>query len=273
MFSKSRFLLGVCGFFAFFLAMALPYPPVSAQEMAKTTDKYDFYSGGIHFLTADLTTQKGKNSYNALFAAAPHGFLGKLLPWTAKITVDGAIKDGKLTPKEFVNLTAWKQVPKTATLQYDSKGKLIKFIENTPKRGIVEKDIEEKNAAGTVDVLTAVLKTMSTSLENTCHNSYPVFDGKRRFNITIKDPKDIVLEKTKYNSFAGKAVQCTLDVEPIAGFKEKKSGWASVDADENKKQAQPTIWFGLDEKTNKVKLVKIQLKTDHGMVIAHLANK
>ncbi len=274
---KSRFLLVFSGFLGILLALSLFSAPLSAKSLvkttSKTTDQYDIYSGGIHFITASLTSEKTVNSYSSAFTASAQGFLGKLLPWTAEITVDGALHDGKLTPRKFVNQTAWKKVPKTATLHYDKNGKLVKFIEDTPKRGIVEKDIDPKLALNTVDVLTAVLQIVSKPLDKTCDSSYPVYDGKRRFNIVLKEPKNIILEKTKYNSFSGDAIECVLDIEPIAGFKEKKSGWSSIDADENKKAEQPTVWFGVDKTTGAVKLAKARIKTDFGMVLVHLANK
>lgn len=271
--AKSRFLLSFQGFFGVFMMALLLSSPAFAKNAVKSTDRYDLYSGGIHFVSGNLTVEKGQNGYNALFAAAPHGFLGKLLPWSAEITVEGGLKGNTYVPKQFVNLTAWKGVPATASLYYNNKGELVRFVKDSAKRGKVEQDIDKKLALNTVDVLTAVLQTMSKPLDKTCDSSYPVFDGKRRFNITLKNPKNVVLEKTRYNSFEGDAVECILDLEPIAGFKEKKSGWNTIDADQNKKTEQPTVWFGVDKSTGTVKLVKARLKTDFGMVLAHLANK
>jgi hypothetical protein len=240
-----------------------------AFNSAKAQSTYHIYSGGFHFVTGVFSSHKTDQSYNASFEAEPHGWLGRLLPWKANLSVKGTVTGGHYTPFEFINSTTWRETLKTAKLGYNKEGKLTQFTEDTPKHGYREKKVYDELAKDTVDVLTAVLTGLWRDGNQACGNRYPVFDGKRRFDIKLGAPETVTLKKSRYSVFEGEAIKCTMELDPIAGFK-KKRGWYAVQAQSEKHDTIPTIWIGKRPDRDTYEIIKAHIKTDYGSVFMHL---
>lgn len=258
--------------FSFFAIFFLLLSPAKAQKAPKEENQsiFHIYSGGFHVLTGSFSYENDGKNYNALFEAEPHGWLGRLLPWSATLSTEGKNHIRTLQPKEFINQTKWRDEPKTVTLRYNKQGKLTEFIEDTPKHGIREKKVKEKYANDTMDVLTAVAQVIQDGQESACGKSYPVFDGKRRFDVLLGEPRQTTLKASKYNVYSGNAVKCTLSVQPISGFEKKKS-WYAEDERSEEDNNKTMVWLGKRDGKEHTELVRVQVKTDLGMMIAHLA--
>src|SRR5262249_31572256 len=123
------------------------------------------------------------------------------------------------------------------------------------------------------DMLTATLLLMQAA-QNTqkCEGSFPVFDGKRRFNVTLQDKGMENVPQSDYSSFSGEALKCTLKVEPVAGFKEKdkKRGWMAVQSHTEERKKPPTLWLARVDEAGPVVPVRMEIASDYGAVVAHL---
>lgn len=264
----------ILSFLAFFAAFFAPLNGVQAQDASKqpVTSVYNFYSGGFHFITGTFSYDNNGQHYEALFEAEPHGFLGSLLPWSTDMSVKGSVKKGDdLTPVHFKNMTAWRDKPETVHLEYNKEGRLVKFWEENQKHGTQIKDVKDNYALGPTDILTSILSVLENGADKACGKSYPVFDGKRRYDVVLGAPQDTMMKASRYNVYEGPAVQCTMTIKEISGFGKKKRGFSAIQEQAKDNDTLPMLWLGHRDGRPNAELVRFQVKTDYGMVIAHLA--
>lgn len=235
--------------------------------------QYDVYAGGFHALDASLALDLDPKAYDVGLDAKTKGFIGKLFPWKASYSTSGHSEKGVLIPTVSTARSAWGSRVKTTELNYDPKGRIVKTTTQEGAKTKVDRDTAKTVAGNAVDMLTGALLMMQ-SAKNTqkCEGTYPVFDGKRRFNITLRDNGTDMLAKSGVSKFQGEALRCTLKVEPVAGFKEKdkKRGWLAVQAHSEQHRKAPTLWFGRLGSEGPMVPVRMEISSQYGAVVAHL---
>lgn len=275
----------------FTVAMTFITPAHSAEDLAKNPDlhsaslrydvkehrklelAYDVYAGGFKALRADLEMDLGKKAYDMELQASTQGFIGDLFPWSATYSTSGHAEKGQLVPSLHTSKSEWRKKTKLTELSYDPKGHVLKSTTQDGTKTTVSRDIKRELADNAVDMLTGTLLMMQ-SAKNTekCAGTFPVFDGKRRFNITLKDEGVATIAKSTYSKFSGPALKCTVKVEPVAGFKDKdkKRGWMAVQNHTEEHNRKPTLWLASLEKGGPVVPVRMEIGSDYGTVVAHL---
>ncbi|MBI1216460.1 MAG: DUF3108 domain-containing protein [Alphaproteobacteria bacterium] len=244
------------------------------QAPRKLDLKYDVYAGGFHALNAQLEMDLDKKAYDMSLDATTEGFIGKIFPWKASMETSGHAEKGKLMPTVSTSRSSWRDKVNTTELSYDRHGNLLKATTHEGAKTTVDRDIDKKMSADAVDILTgALLMLQNTKNTDKCKGSFPVFDGHRRFNITLKDNGTETLDKSRYSSFSGKALRCTLTVQPVAGFKPKdqKRGWLAVQNHTAKRHKLPTIWLAQIDEKSPVVPVRMEISSEYGSVVAHLS--
>lgn len=250
---------------------ALRYEVAEPKKLAL---QYDVYAGGFHALDASMELDLDRKAYDIGVDAKTQGFIGKLFPWQASYSTSGRAVKGVLVPTSSTARSSWRGKEDVTEMGYDPKGRLIKTTTQAGAKTTVNRDIDKSMATDAVDILTSALLMMQHA-KNTqkCEGSFPVFDGKRRFNITLKDNGTEVIKKSKYSAFAGEALRCTLKMEPVAGFRDKdmKRGWMAVQAHTEERKKDPTIWFARLEEKGPVVPVRMEIASQYGTVVAHLS--
>lgn len=260
------------GYKPYYENAALRYDVTEPKKMGL---RYDIYAGGLKALNADLELDLTKQAYDIGLRAETDGFIGSLFPWKGDYSTSGRSDNGVLKPTVAISRSSWRDKESTTELSYDANGNLLKSTHKSGQRVVVKRDIKENLTRDAVDMLTGALLMMQNAKNaGKCEGSFPVFDGKRRFNITLKDGGRETLEKNRYSRFAGDALRCTLKVEPVAGFKDKdqKRGWMAVQNHTEERKKPPTIWFARLDDKGPVVPVRMEIASAYGSVIAHLAN-
>lgn len=250
--------------------VSLRYDVVEPRKLDLT---YDVYAGGFKALKAGLGLDLDKNAYDMELAAETQGFIGDLFPWSASYSTSGHAEDGELIPTLYTSKSAWRKKVKFTEMTYDPKGNVLKTTTQEGEKTTVNRDIKKELAENAVDMLTGTLLMMQNAKNsNKCEGSFPVFDGKRRFNIKLKDEGTAIIAKSDYSQFSGEALKCTITVEPVAGFKEKdkKRGWMAVQSHTAGHNKLPTIWLARLEQDGPVVPVRMEIGSDYGSVVAHL---
>jgi len=234
---------------------------------------YGIYAGGFKVAIAELDMSTKGDNYQMNLNAETQGFIGKLFPWEAEYNTKGVNKDGTLTPTSVERTSAWRGREKTTSLHYDDKGQVTdKTIKKDGKTHSKEQ-VDKLLSGNAVDVLTSVLNMMEiVRKSNECSGVIPVFDGKRKFNINLKNEGKKIIQPSRYSVFSGESIKCTLTVEPLEGFKEKdkKRGWMAIQNHSQEHNSLPTIWLAKTEKSQDIIPVRLELKSSYGTVIAHL---
>jgi len=245
----------------------------SAQKPMNLT--YDVYAGGFKALAAEMSLDLDSRAYDIGLEAKTQGFIGDLFPWEASFNTSGkSAKNGQPVPTLSLMKSTWKNSTKLTEMSYDPKGRVLKTTTKDGEITNVARDIDRRLSGDAVDMLTGTLMMMRAAQNNqTCAGSYGVFDGKRRFNIKLKDEGKETIAKSKYSTFSGPAMKCTVRVEPVAGFsdKDKKRGWLAVQKHTEKHEKATTIWFARLNNKGPVVPVRMEIASDYGSVVAHLA--
>ena len=253
--------------------VSLVYAP---EEKDILSLRYDVFAGGFKALNATMEMDLDKKAYDLALVAATQGFIGSLFPWKAQYETSGHTNAaGAPIPTISTMRTTWKGGTKLTEMSYDPQGNLLKTTTQEDGKTKTSRDTNAEMAKDSVDMLTGTLQMMQ-AVKNTekCEGSFPVFDGKRRFDMKLQDEGVEELKKTKYSSFRGEAIRCTLKVVPVAGFKEKdkKRGWMAVQAHTEERKKPPTIWLARTEKNGPMVPVRMEIASAYGTVVAHLTS-
>ncbi|MBU6476166.1 MAG: DUF3108 domain-containing protein [Alphaproteobacteria bacterium] len=273
--------IAVCAGFPAARASYDAYPDLSAAALRyQVTAKrkldlhYSVYAGGFEALHATLVMRLDKNAYDLKVSAATQGLIGDLFPWRASYITTGHADAGRLVPAVYTARSTWRKNEKITEMDYGPNGKILKSTTQDGEKTTVRRDFKTKLTQHTLDMLTGVL-AMLQSVRNTnrCAGAFPVFDGKRRFNIVLKDDGREMLQPTSYSNYKGMALRCTLTVRPVAGFsaEDQKRGWLAVQNHTEARHMPPTLWLGRLKGSGQVVPVKMEIASEYGAVVAHLS--
>lgn len=235
---------------------------------------YDVYAGGFHVLQANLTVAyKGKDRYYANLNAHTFGFLGKLAPWKGDYTTKGWIVGEDLRPEQHQSITTWRDEEETYTYNYGKDGSFKSYIVDEHDKPERVENVEPELSNQTKDLLSATMLVMEhVAAGNPCQGSSEIFDGKRRFKQVFASKGTYDQEESRYNSFIGKAQECTVEVVPVAGkWRDKPRGWMSIQEQGRDRGMMPTVWMAQISENAPAVPVKIRVKTAYGTLFMHLS--
>jgi len=199
-------------------AQAIPLPPPIVVT-------YDVYVGGVHLVRADILFEKKATKYHTRVQAFTYGFWHKVLPWDTLLESNGRIVKDHFVPIVFHNRDIWRSKPKVTNLRFTKNGDVTPSFDppdtdNPNKREIVT--AEQRH--GSLDPVTALLQMLGNiAVEDSCAITVPVFDGKRRFDITGSDQGSDDIDEEDYSAYSGSARLCNADFKMIAGeWKDRK---------------------------------------------------
>lgn len=241
----------------------------------KLSLKYNVYAGGFEALNASLVMDLDKHAYDMKLQASTEGFIGSLFPWQASYDTSGHADKGKLIPSVYTERSTWRGAEKVTEMDYGPNGKVLKATTQDGKKTTVDRDVNQMLSANTLDILTGTLVMLQTAKNtNKCQGSFPMFDGKRRFNVVLKDDGTEMLQASRYSTFSGEALRCTLEVQPVAGFepKDQKRGWMAVQNHTEARHKLPTIWLAKLDDSEQVVPVRMEIASEYGSVVAHLSS-
>lgn len=259
-------------------ALAVEQAPVKyvGKPATDLSLSYDIYAGGFDVMSASLKLQMKEKSYQLSLDSNTHNFIGKIFPWKGAYTTEGhPDKKGMAVPSKHVAVTTWKGTETRKQSDYDAAGNLTKLSTKVRDKTEEKTDISPDLYKDSVDLLTGMMMIIqNANTTNTCAGSFPVFDGKRRFDITLIDPKPDTLAKSKYSKFEGETVRCAIKVKPVGGFvkKDAKRGWMAVQAHTEERKHPPLVWFGRPDPKGMMVPVRMEIASTYGAVVAHLMN-
>jgi hypothetical protein len=234
---------------------------------------YDIYVGGFHLVQTRVWFEEQKNDYHVVVKAGTHGFWGWLIPWETTLDAYGFIKGDRLEPKEFYSHDEWGHKLRITKIHYNAKGDAVPEFDppnHDENREIVTPE-ERKNS---LDPVTALLQMLAhVAVQKSCAIPVPVFDGKRRFDITGRDEGTGVTEGEEYGVYSGNARLCGADFKMISGEwkdREHANFWKKTETEAGRDPF--LIWLappapGLPEMP-----VRLESGSVAGLVVVHLAS-
>lgn len=212
---------------------------VPSAQVADLT--YDVYLGGLHIFTFDVNMALRPDRYRVTAEGGTRGLIGWLYAWQTRLAAEGIARDGELEPLRYVADSDWQGSRRTVDLAFAGGGRYELRQEPPPEPDPdIEGELPETLPDGTFDPLSLVLAA-SRGLQETgrCDQTVPVFDGRRRFDLTLRHVDEATLPPSDYTIYQGPAVRCSFSVERISGFRKswRSNGRWNADA-----APAPTIW-------------------------------
>ena len=234
--------------------------PASAQKLEIT---YEVYVGGLHLATASMVATVDRGHYLAISTISTKGLADSFASSQIAAVSTGDVRGRLIVPQTYNSDTKAPDKRQLVGLHYDHDG-LPTDINANPPYDLTMFPVTTDQRRGTVDPLSAALYIMlgsSVSGDHKCGAVVPIFDGKRRYNLTFDYKKDDTASLGKgYNN--GKPVPaylCTTNYVRVAGFKPSKTTY---------KVPELEIWMAPYPGTDFILPVRMQTSTEFGGIVA-----
>jgi len=238
--------------------------PAKAAELVEL--EYEVYFGGMHIVSAKASLQKGSQNYRISSEATTQGMLKWMFGWTGNGKSVGAITPKGLQPVEHSHNSLSDDKTREVKIDYNPGGKVeFQVKDSDPDSDEYRRTpLDLATIDNTIDPMSAIL-SMSRNLESghECVGEFPIFDGQRRYNITLTHREPKMIEATEYSVFSGEAVGCEVKIEQIGGFWKKPSKYS-------KGARNRVIWVARPIPESPPVPVKLNVQTKMGTLVAHL---
>jgi hypothetical protein len=197
--------------------------PAAAANQAKLS--YVGYIAGAPVLNLDAQitvpagTRPGDGAYTIAADIATMGNLAMLYPYTQSLRATGALKGGKARPARYNStLRVWDR-QESVTLTYAPGGAV--GIEAVPMTRQAQMALQQGYARGTIDPASLVVAVAALFANaGNCNGQYQLFDGVRRYDLTLAQGGYADLAEMPNSYYAGSATECTATPQLVAGFQQ-----------------------------------------------------
>ena len=242
---------------------------VSGQAMAadaigqRVTLGYELYAASLPAASLDIVLERTGSSYRIDGDLRTVGLAELRVGWRARQVSTGRLVDGEVEPAHYSNHGEWRDHPRIAILKYGSVTGLD--VELTPTAAAEQRPaVETGMRHGTVDFMSAMVEmAFAPSPEAACSGTVEIFDGRRRYDMTLIAGRLENLPAKPVSMYAGEALRCAVTVRRIAGF---PAGGDGFDIPE-----KAYLWLAREARSGLVLPVRIQAPTEYGMADIYLA--
>lgn len=223
---------------------------------------YDLYAASLPAASLDIDLERTGSAYRVTGDLRTLGLADMRVGWRVNQVTEGRLVDGRAAPARYINEGEYRDRPRVARMTYDKVGIDVELTP-TPeaeKRPPVAADQRQD----TVDFMSAMVSlAFADSPEAACSGTRRIFDGRRRYDMTLTAGRSEHLAATRFSAYQGPALHCQVTVRHIAGFPPQGDG---VDIPKS-----IFMWLAREAKSGLVLPVRIQAATAYGTAIVHLA--
>lgn len=264
--------LAVCIGLAMASAAGLSSAPARAAEAAsaRIVDlTYDVFLGGLHIFSFDVGMTLRPDRYRVTAEGKTRGMIGLLYALDMKLAAEGLDHDGRIEPRRYVADTEWQRRQRTVQLGFAEGGRYDLQQDPPPDPDPdIEGGLPEALPEGIVDPLSfAVAASRALEQNGRCDQTVPVFDGRRRFDLTVQHIEETMLPPNGYSVYQGPAVRCSFSMERISGF---RKSWRSSRQWDAGSSAPPTIWLASIRRDMPPVPVRYEGEIALGTMVVHL---
>jgi Protein of unknown function (DUF3108) len=225
------------------IVVSLSPAPARAAESAaaRLVDlTYDVYLGGLHIFTFDVNLTLQADRYRVSAEGGTQGVVEWLYEWQTKLAAEGLDRNGRIEPQRYDVESNWQGTARTVQLGFAEAGRYdLQQIPPPEPDPDIEGELPELLPDGTVDPLSlAVAAARALERNGRCDQTVPVFDGRRRYDLTLTHVDEATLPPNEYSIYHGPAVRCSFSMKRIAGF---RKSWQSKRQPDDR-SSPPTIW-------------------------------
>lgn len=185
---------------------------------------YHVFAGGLHVLTYEAIVSVNTGAYKAKVQARTNGFVDSLFKFSLEAEAAGVEGAAGLVPRRFRVANRWRENPERWVEIIYSEGAVPDTKAEPPAADDDRDPIPEALLAGTLDPISAVLAVVAKVAQSgRCEVALPIFDGRRRYDLTAQHLGETELKTSDVAPFGGLATHCGLAFEMLGGGWKKKS--------------------------------------------------
>ena len=242
----------------------------AAPHAAEATDPvemtYEVYFGGFHIVSARAALNRSTAAYTLTADANSRGMLDFFFTWQGQTQTQGRFVEGEAVPRAHKNFGIWNGEERIVEVSYDGEGAVEDVLVEPPP------DLEEVNGLpedaeiGTVDPLSVIAQLSEAMTRGgECSGTFNVFDGKRRYDLTVTDRGTEIFEPNDYSVFQGAAQACEIDFTVLGGDRKEKSKYAET-------ARNRVVYVGRPLEEAPAIPVRLRIETAYGVLLAHLTS-
>ncbi len=200
--------------FVLFLLLGLAF--AAPARSATVEHEFTVIIGPFDASRTAFSYSLDKDSYKIESTVRTAGMFDSLYPFRADYMTSGGIKGGKLQTQHYYYRSKSRFNRRSKELVYNEKGVPVYRVSSKndkEKKVAIE---ENPDNAGTTDLQT-VFAALSKQYNDVkfCDSRMQVFDGKRRFDVIIKDEGKEELSANQYSSLLGTAAKCSMYIDKL----------------------------------------------------------
>ena len=245
------------------IALAAMFPPAVAHAETPHALRlsYEVWTGGLNSLGLEAYLRRTETAYRVDLDARTQGLVGSLFPYELSLEAAGHIGPDGLTPQRFRTIYGEDGQEKRRDIRYHRNGALELSVDGQRKR-IARRGLSEDLVRGSMDPASAIFSVMEVfARTQRCRGAFPVFDGKRRYDLMLTERGHRMLSHSRYGLYSGPTTLCRLRVEKRAGFRKRERGRFPSTID---------VWLAPVGKDTPALPVRIESRSNLGALVIHL---
>jgi hypothetical protein len=193
--------------------------PGAARAETRLEAHYSASVAGLNVGKTDIAVVIGNAEYTSAASGRASGLLRTLVSGEGTLATRGALVDNRLVPASFSARTVGDDETSAVTMTLEG-GDAKDVTAETSDPGAERVPLTAEHRKGVVDPLSALLVQVGGSgavvAAEACQRTLPIFDGRRRFDLTLSFKR---LDQVKAKGYAGPAVVCAVAFKAIAGHR------------------------------------------------------
>ncbi len=239
---------------------------------------YSVYLGGLHAMDGVVGFTHSGSRYKIDLHTGTQGLLRSIAPWDAEVVSNGRIRRADLRPSGSKVLTYWKDKPNSVNFAFSKN--TIKATFNPPEGDSKNAPVPPEMKQGSLDPLSGVLQIIAnTTYNDECNQTVPIYDGHRRFDLTLNNSGTEELDGEGYSVFTGTAQRCIVDFKMLAGSRTDREGshfWQDGTDNNNLgrwgRSSRPPVYIFLGKVRDDLPELPVRAETStvFGAIMVHL---
>ena len=213
-------------------------------------------------ITVTVSNEKNQISYSA--EALSDGLVDQFNSFKSKLEGKMYKKLNEYFPINYNVISTYKGITRKSNVTWNNQINDL-TINVTPEQDFKKvKKIPKISIINVVDPFTALINMIDNlKINNSCTNSFRIFDGRRRYDLETIELKRSYIEKDRPKTYEGKVIICGLRFFPIGGHY-IESKWDP----EDDKFSDIKLYFGFNNQ--KIFPVKLEVERWFGKIISRI---
>jgi hypothetical protein len=243
--------------------------PASAETRVRA--RYEITLSGFEIGTANMQTGIDRGNYDINLSIRMTGLARFFTGGKGAATARGGFHDAQVTPTAYALNTRANDKGQIVRLALAGGSVRQLAIEPKPKtKNVIP--VSDADKRGVLDPLSAIMMPVAGSgdllAESSCDRTLPVFDGRARYDITLRyDRTEIAKPNTENNAdpkakggYEGKVIVCKASYKPISGHRPDRDQVKFME-----KNKDMEVWLAPIAGANALMPWKISVRTQMGV--------